>query len=143
MDSNLLPRINEGIISLAGARVFSTLDGSSGYRKIEVDEEDRDKTAFASNCGLFHFLCMLFILKNTPGTFQLVTNIIFTTEKLQFFLYYLDEIIIIWNSLSEDVKHVWKLLHILSDAGLSFKLNKCLCFTDSINYLQHSIRTGN
>ncbi|KRZ10662.1 Transposon Ty3-I Gag-Pol polyprotein [Trichinella zimbabwensis] len=38
--------------SLSGARWFSTLDFSSGYWQIPVDEADRPKTAFSTPFGL-------------------------------------------------------------------------------------------
>jgi hypothetical protein len=41
-----LPRIDDTIEALYGARYFSTLDLISGYWQIEIDEADKHKTAF-------------------------------------------------------------------------------------------------
>ena len=65
-DSYPLPRMDECIDSLGDATVFTTLDCNSGYWQVEIAEEDRDKTTFASHCGLYRFLRMPFGLKNAP-----------------------------------------------------------------------------
>ena len=45
-DSYPLPRIDEMLDSLAGAKYFSTLDLMSGYWQVMMDPHDREKTAF-------------------------------------------------------------------------------------------------
>ena len=47
-----LPRIEESLDGLVGAKWFSTLDLVSGYNQVEVAEEDRAKTAFCTLFGL-------------------------------------------------------------------------------------------
>lgn len=50
-----LPHIDDKPDIMAGSRYFSTLDLLSGYWQVEVDEHDREKTAFCSSEGLFDF----------------------------------------------------------------------------------------
>ncbi len=45
-DSYPLPRASEALDSLAGASWFSTMDLSSGYLQVELDPNDRERTAF-------------------------------------------------------------------------------------------------
>ena len=52
-DSYPLPRMDDFIDSLEDASVFTTLDCNSGYRKIPVAPEDRDKTTFTTHMGTF------------------------------------------------------------------------------------------
>jgi hypothetical protein len=47
-DSYPLPRINEIINTLAGAKLFSTMDCKSGYHQLALKPEDAHKTAFAT-----------------------------------------------------------------------------------------------
>ena len=46
-----LPRIDDTIDALYGARYFSTLDRLSGYWQIEINEADKHKTAFIYELG--------------------------------------------------------------------------------------------
>ncbi|KAE8889046.1 hypothetical protein PF010_g24596 [Phytophthora fragariae] len=47
-----LPRIDETLEALGGARLFTTLDLKAGYWQISVAPEDRDKIAFTTKQGL-------------------------------------------------------------------------------------------
>jgi len=42
----------------------------SGYWQVGIAEKDKEKTAFATQEGLFEFNVMLFGLCNAPTTFQ-------------------------------------------------------------------------
>jgi hypothetical protein len=64
-----LPRLDECIDSLCDAVVFSTLDANSGYWKVTMHPDDRDKTTFTCHVGTFRFKRMPFGLRNAPSTF--------------------------------------------------------------------------
>ena len=68
-DAYPLPRVDESLDQLAGNKWFSCLDMNSGYWQVDVDEPDREKTAFTSRKGLFEFKVMPFGLCNAPATF--------------------------------------------------------------------------
>ena len=54
-----LPRIDESLYCLGGAQFFSTLDLASGYWQVEVEPDDRPKTAFTTTRGHYEFQVML------------------------------------------------------------------------------------
>ena len=54
-DAYPIPKIDETLETLAGAKLFSTLDLRSGYWQVEVKPEYREKTAFCTPEGLFEF----------------------------------------------------------------------------------------
>jgi hypothetical protein len=60
-DSYALPRIEETLDALHGAKWFSSLDLQSGYWQVEVAEEDKFKTAFTTPLGFFECNRMPFV----------------------------------------------------------------------------------
>ena len=70
-DAYALPRINEMFDSLYGARWFSSLDIKSAYWQVEVEEADKEKTAFTVGpLGFYECNRMPIGLSNAPTTFQ-------------------------------------------------------------------------
>lgn len=69
-DTYPLPRIDDTLDALHGARYFTTLDLAAGYWQIRMEDESRAKTAFVSKYGLYEFNVLPFGLCNAPATFQ-------------------------------------------------------------------------
>jgi len=71
-----IQRIDDCLESFGDATVFSTLDCTSGYWKIPVAEEDREKTTFTSHMDLLLFLRLSSGLLNAPASCQRALAII-------------------------------------------------------------------
>lgn len=77
----------------------------SGYWQVPIKAEDREKTAFITNQGLYQFLVMPFGLKNALATFQRLMNEVLRNVKGTFCEVYLDDIIIYSSTIAEHLKH--------------------------------------
>ena len=134
-----LPRIDDTIDALHGAKFFSTLDLFSGYWQIEIDEKDKFKTAFICEYGQYEFNRMPFGLTNAPGTFQRLMNKILKPVLYQSALVYLDDIIVFSKSINEHIRDLATVFKLLAANGLKLKLKKCEFFKETIDYLGHVV----
>ena len=89
-DAYPLPRVDDTLDTLAGSVWFSTLDLKSGYWQVQIAPEDRAKTAFCTQEGLFEFNVMPFGLCNTPATFQHLVDSVLARLQWSSSLVYLD-----------------------------------------------------
>ena len=71
-DAYPIPRIDESLSKLGDAKFFTTLDLGSAFWQVPLRKQDRDKTGFACELGLFQWKRMPFGLCNATVTFQRV-----------------------------------------------------------------------
>ncbi len=93
-DAYPLPRIDDCLDCLSGARYFSTLDLQSGYWQLEVEEDDKPKTAFITRSGLYEYITMPFGLCGAPATFERCMELVLHGLQWRTLLVYLDDIIV-------------------------------------------------
>ena len=101
-----LPRIDDTLDELSGARYFTTLDLAAGYWQVPVAEEDKKKTAFVTQKGLWQFNKMPFGLANAPATFQRMMEVVLAGLQWPECLIYLDDVIVFSSSFD---KHMQRL----------------------------------
>ena len=138
-DAQPIPRIDDTLDSLSGSCWFSTLDLASGYWQVEMKDSDKEKTAFRTPFGLFHFKVMPFGLCNAPATFQRLMELILKGLNWTSCLVYLDDIIIFSKSIDEHLQRLKEVLSRLELANLKIKPEKCKLFQTSVKYLGHIV----
>lgn len=138
-DAFPLPRIDESLDALLGAKYFTTLDLASGYHQIAMHPDDQHKTAFSTPFGLYEFTRMPFGLCNSPATFQRLMQNIFNDSVFQILLVYLDDLIIYSSTLEEHLTRLDKVLGRLEEHNLKLKGRKCHFFKDQVRYLGYVI----
>ncbi len=106
-DAYVIPRIEDTLHLLAGAKYFSKLDLRSGYWQVEMKESDKKKTAFqVGTLGFYEFNRMPFGLCNAPATFQRLMERCMGDLNLRDCLIYLDDIIIFSSTFEQHIKHI-------------------------------------
>ena len=134
-----LPRIDDLMDQLIGAKYFTSLDLAQGYHQIWVTPEDVPKTAFRTPLGHFQYLVLPFGLTNAPATFQSTMNELFRVHLGKLVLVYLDDILVYSRTPDEHVTHVKEVLDILRNNKLFAKMKKCQFMTSELLYLGHVI----
>lgn len=138
-DAYPLPRIDESLDALGGARYFSAIDLASAYNQVEVHPDDRQKTAFTTPMGLFEYNRMPFGLCNAPASFQRLMQTIFREDLLQILLVYLDDIIVYSDSIADHLKRLERVFQKLREHGLKIEAEKCQFFQSQVRYLGHVV----
>jgi len=69
-DNFPLPHIDILVDNTAQCKVFSFMDGFSGYNQIKMSPKDREKTSFITPWGTFYCKAMPFGLINAGATYQ-------------------------------------------------------------------------
>ncbi|GBG74838.1 hypothetical protein CBR_g19350 [Chara braunii] len=134
-----LPRIDDLLERLGGATYFSKLDLKSGYHQIEIQPQDRYKTAFKTRYGHFEWVVMPFGLTNAPGTFQAAMTTEFRDLLDRSVLIYLDDIFVYSRMLDEHIVHLRVVLNRLRLAKYKANLDKCVFARQELEYLGHFV----
>lgn len=138
-DSYPIPRIDDSLDALGGAKWFSTLDLASGYWQVELDEEAKKKSAFVVRGGLYSWKVMPFGLCNAPSTFERLMEQVLSELHWEVLLVYLDDVIVFAKTIDEELTRLGMVFQRLRKAGLKLKAKKCHLFRESVLYLGHVV----
>jgi len=131
-----LPRVDELLDKLKGAKYFTKLDLRWGYNNVRIKIGDEWKAAFKTNKGLFKPLVMFFGLCNSPATFQNMMNDIFLIETDEgWILIYIDDILIFSKEKKDLQKLTLRVLKKLQENDLFVNLDKCTFEAKEVDYL--------
>ena len=112
-----LPKIDEMLAKLKGARCFSTIDLRSSYYHIGLTRKSRAKSAFVVPMGKWEFKQTPFGLSQAPAYFQLlIDKVVMGCAK--FAMGYLDDIIIFSKNEIEHLQHIEEIFNRLERFGL-------------------------
>ncbi|UYV75794.1 hypothetical protein LAZ67_13001373, partial [Cordylochernes scorpioides] len=134
-----IPRVEDNLREFAGAKVFSTLDLTSGFFQIHIPESDRDYFTFSLPWGRYRFTRLPQGAKNSAQVFQWAMNLVLGDLLFKCVRLYIDDVIVYSDSHEQHVADLAAVLERLSKFGLKAKYGKSYLFRDSVEYLGHVI----
>lgn len=136
-DKYPLPRIDEILDSLGRAKYFSVIDLFSGFHQVPLDKDSRDITSFSTSEGSFRWKVLPFGLNVSPNSFSRMMNLAFSgASQIQYFLY-MDDIIVVGNSIKHHLKNLKEVFQICRNRNLKLNPQKCKFFRTEVTYLGH------
>src|SRR4051812_42288598 len=119
-----LPKIEDLLYQLTGAKVFSKIHLRTGYHQLKIRAKDIPKTAFTTRYGLYEYTVMSFGLTNSPAYFMNLMNKIFMDFLDKFVIVFIDDILIYSKSEEEHELHLRTILGTLREHQLFVKFSK-------------------
>ena len=137
-----IPRMDDMLDRLHGAKYFSKMDLHSGYNQVRIKPDDIPKTAFNTRYGHYEYTVGCFGLTNMPATFQRLMHDVFGGPGGpldQFVVVYLDDILIYSKTLEEHLKHLEVVHQLLDKHKLHAKESKCTFLQKETEFVGHVI----
>jgi hypothetical protein len=134
-----LPRIDDLLDQLSGAKYLSSLDLLHGYYQVRMNPEEIPMTAFTTPFGLYEFTVMPFGLTNAPSVFQSMMQQVLSPLLYKGVMVYLDDIIIYSKNKEEHLELLDKVFKLLNDNKLFVCLEKSHFMMDELKYLGHIV----
>lgn len=138
-DNYPLPRIDELLGSFEGKKFFSGIDLTSGFYNVEIEEEDKEKTAIITHEGLYEYNRMQFGLCNAPAVFQRMMHIAMEELLYRETLVYIDDLVIFSDTFEEHLTGLEKVLQKLRKAKLKINRDKSNFGYRKIEFLGHYV----
>lgn len=133
-----LPNITEILDSLAGSIYFSKLDLSQGYYQLALDKDSRKYTAFTTD-KMYQMKRTPMGLRTSPSVFSRLMTIAMSGLNYKQCFIYLDDCIVIGNSMTSHNQNLTKVLERFRSTNLKLNPLKCEFLRKDIMYLGHKI----
>ena len=134
-----LPRVEDLIYELRGAKFFSIIDLRRAYLQIPLAERDRHVTAVVSPDVQFQFRKVPFGLCISASIMQRIMHQLLGQYRGNFLTVYQDDICVYSGTEEKHLEHLERVLAVLGSAGLQIALPKCKFLQNSISYLGHEV----
>lgn len=128
-----IPKREEILSDMAGAKFFSKLDASHGFWQLKLDPESSRFTTFNTPFGRYCFLRLPFGIKSAPEIFHRAMEAII--EGLDGTRVYIDDLVVWGNTKQQHDERLKKLLQRVTKSGLKLKREKCLFGVTEMTFL--------
>ena len=104
---------------------------------MEIQEGDKEKTAFTTRNGHFEFNVVPFGLTNAPATFERLMECVLAGLTFEECLIYLDDIVVFSTTFDQHLERLKAVFQRLREAGMKLKASKCHFAKMEVKYLGH------
>ena len=141
LDRHVIPTLPEILDRIGQANIISKIDLTAGFHQILIEPQSRHLTTFLSPRGKFQFIRMPFGLKNAPSHFQRTMERVLEPVA-DCAAVYIDDIVIFSNNWKDHINHLARVFTCFREAHLTAKLSKCSFGQTKLQYLGHTIGSG-
>ena len=132
-----IPKVEDMIDSLAGAKFFSTLDFISAYHAFEIHPDDREKTAFSTKQGHWQWKRVPFGLCNAAPFFVRQIASLLTGMTWEELLAFFDDVLLFSPTFAKHCESLDRVLSLIEEAGLKVKPEKCRILPKRVPFVGH------
>ncbi|CAA7017902.1 unnamed protein product [Microthlaspi erraticum] len=138
-DSLPLPHIDRLVEATAGNKFLSFMDAFSGYNQILMNPDDREKTAFITDRGIYCYKVMPFGLKNAGATYQRLVNKMFAQQLGKTMEVYIDDMLVKSLEEKDHVVHLRDCFEQLNSHNMKLNPTKCRFAVTSGEFLGYMV----
>ena len=136
-ETHPLPKVDDTLAQLAGAKIFSKLDANSGFWQIPLAKNSRHLTTFLTPFGRYCFNKIPFGISSAPEHYQKRMNKIL--DGLSGVVCLIDDILVHGTSKAEHDRNLEAALKCIQSAGITLNKDKCEFGKETIKFLGHVI----
>ncbi|CAI5657120.1 unnamed protein product [Oreochromis niloticus] len=133
----ILPTLDDITPKLAGAKVLSTLDPSSGFWQIRLDPSCQKLTTFITPTGRFCFRRLPFGITSAPEIFQRLMSTLL--KGLEGTVIVMDDILVFGANKEEHDQRLEAVLQTIKASGLKLNRSKCHFGKNELQFFGHII----
>ena len=134
-----LPRIQELLQSIAGNKIYTTMDLKAAFFQIQLRKEDCEKLTMILEQGSYFPTVLPFGLKNSGAYFQLLMNKVLGDLADKKIYYYLDDVVLGADSEKEMLEKMQIVFDRLIKANLTLEPAKMQIMKQEIQFLGYTI----
>ena len=132
-----IPTIDEVLLDMNQRTVFSKLDLKWGFHQVELAEESRGITTFATHCGLYRYKRLMFGITSATEVYQhIIQQVLQGCEGVQNIA---DDIIVHGTTIELHDQRLTKVLERLQEKGLTLNPEKCEFRIPKITFMGHLV----
>ena len=130
-----MPKVDETLAQLTGAKVFSKLNANSGFWQTPLSESSRPLTTFITPIGRYYFHKLPFGISRAPEHFQKRMSAILS--GLEGVVCQMDDVLVFGRDQTEHDTRLTAVLKRIESAGATLNPDKCEFSRKTLKFLGH------